>query len=151
MPFPLSHPSVYTLPHFKRCLSLSLPNSLLLFLLSQSCPASLSLSHSPSKQLLADGFPITTGTEGLGWLPHINAWAQHWTSAAHRRDVMKVAPYWAGRAGEAGRWSYVKVTQTKNLISYTRYISVAQILLLTHTPLPAHTAHLLRSYVNSLT
>lgn len=37
---------------------------------------SLSWPFPPSKQRLVDGFPITTGTEGLGWLPHVNARAQ---------------------------------------------------------------------------
>lgn len=75
-PFPfIFHPCVNHVPHFKPYLSLSFPNSLLLFLLSPSHPTSLSLSPSPSKQRLADGFPITVGTEGPGWLPHVNVGA----------------------------------------------------------------------------
>lgn len=48
---------------------------LIAFPASPSHATSLSLYPTLSKQRLADGFPITAGTEGLGWLPHVNVWA----------------------------------------------------------------------------
>lgn len=131
------HPSVYPFPHFKPCLSLSLPNSLLLFLLSPSHQASLSLSPSPSKQRLADGFPITAGTEGLGWLPHVNVWAPtlNISSTQSRRE---------GRDREVGGWSYVKVTQTAKKIRSLKGYLFPLIYL-------NHTIHILWGYVHRLT
>lgn len=83
MPPPTHCMSVPFLPFF--CLPLSSFQALFISFSPQLSIAFLALpiSHSPSiclspsplKQWLSDGFPITAGTEGPGWLPHVNVWA----------------------------------------------------------------------------
>lgn len=98
------NPSVYSFPDFKHYLSLSRPHSLLLFLLSSSDPASLSLLPSLSKQQLADGFPITAGTEAQNGCRILMSEPEHWTSAACTAEE-------ACTIGEARSWGYVRMTQ----------------------------------------